>query len=200
MKINKTIIKIISILSLAVILLLWPILILSNNSEIWFLLQKDNTVLSKGEIKMYDQSIISFFNGDENNLDFLKFEEISHLQNVRSLLIKTDLTFWLSLNSFSLSILYLRKSAKNILRVIPILVISFLSLLLMLSILSFNSLFLRFHETFFTENYSFPSDSMLKILFPDSFFKDIFIFYFILSVLGCLIGMIVSYRLKVKKL
>jgi len=200
MKINKTIIKIISILSLAVILLLWPILILSNNSEIWFLLQKDNTVLSKGEIKMYDQSIISFFSGETKNLDFLKSMELSHLQDVKSILMKVNLIFWSSLISFSLSILYLRKSAKKILRLVPILIIVFLLILLVLSIFSFNLIFEKFHNIFFTDNYTFPSDSMLKTLFPDSFFRDISILYFIMSLLGCLIGILVSYMLKVKKL
>jgi len=200
MKINKTIIKIISILSFIIFLLLWPIIILSNNSDIWFLLQKDKVALSKGEIKIYDQSIISFFNGENKNLDFLKSDEISHLQDVKIILKNVNLIFWSSLILFSLSILYLRKSAKKILKIVPLLVISFLFLLLLLSILSFNSVFLKFHEIFFTGNYTFPSDSMLKTLFPDSFFKDIFILYFIMSILGCVIGIVVSYRLKVKKL
>lgn len=192
--------KIILILSLISILILWPITILSSNSNIWFLLQKRNNVIFSlgGEnVKIYNKQIVSFFKGNVRDLNFLTAEEFSHMKDVKNILTKIDLIFWSSLIVFSLSILYLRKSAKKILRIVPLSIISFLVLLLVLSVFNFSSIFEKFHEVFFVGNYSFPSGSMLKILYPDIFFRNIFIVYFILSILGCLVTIAVSYKLKV---
>jgi uncharacterized membrane protein len=196
MKINKTIIKIVSILSLASVLLLWPITILSANSDIWFLLQKGNVSLHEQEIKMYNQLIISFFKGDVKELNFLTQDEMLHMQDVKILLVKSNMTFWFSLILFLMTSLSLGKNVRNIARKTSVAILSFLILIIILNIIDFNWIFLKFHEIFFTGNYAFPANSMLKTLYPDSFFRNVFILYFLLSILGCLAVMAASYMLK----
>lgn len=188
--------KILLILSLISILILWPVILLTSNSGIWYFLQKNHVSLPQNEVKSYDKQVIYFFNGDIKDLNFLTAEELSHMQDVKNILTRVDLVFWSSLIIFTLSILYLRKSAKHILRKVPISVLSFLVLLLVLSFFSFDSLFQKFHEVFFTGNYAFPTTSMLKILYPDIFFRNVFICYFLLSILGCMAIMAISYKLK----
>lgn len=194
------ILKILLILSLVSILILWPILLLVSNSNIWFIIQKENNVvLPEEEIKIYNHQTVSFFKGESKNLDFLTLQEISHIQDVKNLVTRANLLFFISLILFLPTFLYLRKAQfiKFILRKTSLSVLLSLILLLVINTVGFNSFFLKFHEMFFVGNYFFPSNSMLKILYPDSFFRDIFIIYFLLSIIGCLTVWLASYRLKV---
>jgi len=189
--------KVVLILSLVLILTLWPIIFLASNSSIWFLMQKEKVSLSEEEVKAYNKQIISFFRGEVKNLGFLTGEEFSHIQDVKNLIVKASLSFWSALILFLPTCVYLGKSIRFILRRVSIAVLFFLLLLLIASIVNFPLVFLKFHEIFFISNYAFPSTSMLKILYPDSFYRDIFIVYFLLSIVGCLVVTIISYRLKV---
>ena len=196
MKINKTIIKIVSIFSFAIFLLLWPMTILSANSDIWFFLQRGKISLSDGDVKNYDQLMAYFLKGEVNNLDFLTQSEMSHLHDVRILLVKVNMFFWFSIILFLLTFLSLGKNMRNIVKKTSAAVLVFLVLLIIMSIANFNCTFIKFHDMFFTDNYAFASDSMIKILYPDSFVRKVFIVYFLLSIVGCLAVMAVSYMLK----
>jgi len=191
--------KVLLSLSLCLILISWPIIFLTSNDISWVPIQKRNNIpLTEGEIKMYDKEIISFFKNDYSSLSFLTQEEFSHMQDVRTLLMKLDISFLISLWLALVSVFYLRKLnfIKHLLKKVSIIVLIFLAFLFAMSLFSFNSFFSGFHEMFFVSNFSFQEDSMLKILYPDSFFRDIFILYFILAILGCLATIAVSYKLK----
>jgi len=124
-------------------------------------------------------------------------EEVSHMKDVKSMISTSNLIFSISLAIFIIILFYFRKSMKNVLRNTSIAVLSFLILSSSLVALSFSWFFLKFHELFFTGNYAFSPTSMLKTLYPDTFFRDIFILYFLLSILGCSVAIAVSYKLKV---
>ena len=196
MKKSIFILKIVLILSLTSILILWSVILLTSNSIIWFLIQKQNLSLSEEEVKAYNNQVVSFFKGDAQELDFLTEDEFSHMKDVKNIVVKTNFSFWISLILFLPTFLFIRKSIKLILRRVSIGVASFLILLLILSFTNFSWIFLKFHETFFVSNYSFASNSMLKILYPDSFFRNVFICYFLLSIVGCLAVIATSYKLK----
>lgn len=196
MKRNIIAVKIVLILSIILFLILWPIALLSSNSYIWFLIQKRNgVVLPEKEIKNYNQEIVSFFK-DGGKIDFLTQLEKGHMLNVRSLLTKANILF---LSSISVAFLFFDsfKNFGNILRKTALAVICLLLVLLVFSLLNFGTFFLKFHQVFFTGNYMFSSSSMLKTLYPDSFFYEISVVYFLLTILGCLTAILISYKLKV---
>lgn len=195
MRNKKLPIKIILSLSLAILLILWSVVLLTSNPYIWFLIQKRNNVDIENS-KIYNNDISSFLNGKNKELNFLTQDEISHLKDVRKLVISSDLIFLTSIILFLSGYFYLKQSIKFILRKISISVLVVLIFLSTLTIFSFQWLFIKFHEIFFVGNYYFPSSSMLKTLYPDSFFRDIFILYFILSILGCVVWAVVSYKVK----
>jgi uncharacterized membrane protein len=188
--------KILLILSLVSILILWPILFIVSNPDIWFLIQKRNNVNIKN-VQIYDKEISSFFKNENTDLKFLNEKEISHLQDVKKLITISSLSLLFSIILFIPFFLYIKNHRKTILRKVSIEIAIFLILMLILNIFNFNWIFINFHETLFTENYSFPSNSIFKILYPDSFFRDVFILYFIFSILGCLVTLAISCRLKV---
>ncbi len=186
-------------MSISLVLILYPITFLSSNPDIWFIIQKRNDVtLPEKEIKVYDVQITSFFKGESKDLDFLTPQENSHMQDVRNLVTNANLLFFISLILFLSTSFYLRKT-KFIglaLRKVSLFLLVFLFLLLIVNLIGFDSFFLKFHQMFFVGNYAFPSTSMLKILYPDGFFRDIFILYFIFSVSGCLLTLLASYKIK----
>ena len=196
MKINKTIIKIVSVLSLVSVLLLWPITVLSSNSDIWFFLQKGKISIPEGDAKFYDQQMAYFLKGEIKNLDFLTQSEMQHMQDVKILLVKSNMIFWFSIILFLMASLCLGKNVRNIARKTSIVILTFLILIIILNIIDFNWIFLKSHGIFFTGNYAFPANSMLKTLYPDSFFRNVFILYFLLSILGSLAVVAASYMLK----
>jgi integral membrane protein (TIGR01906 family) len=204
MKMKISIPKILLTISLTIILLLWPVALLTSNPELLYAIQKKNTVhstyFSPEQKESYTKQIIYFFNDDIKDLSFLSSGEMSHMQDVKNILTKVDIIFWSSLVMFSLSIIYLRKSSKNILKNTSLSVLGILIIFLMLSVFTFNIIFQKFHDILFSGNYSFPFNSALKILYPDAFFRDIFILYFLLSILGCLVMFFIFFKLKVKKL
>lgn len=192
----KNITRTILILSIFLVLILWPITFLSFNSDVWLLIQKRNeVVLPEKEIKSYNQEIISFFKNDRDS-DFLTQLEKNHMLNVRDLLIRVNLLFLSSLSVVFLLFDYLFTNFEKTLKKASLLVVGLLSILLISNLLDFDIFFLKFHQVFFTGNYMFPSSSMLKILYPDSFFIDIFILYFILAGIVCLITLVISCKLK----
>jgi hypothetical protein len=191
--------KIISIISLILILILWPIFLITSNSGITNSIQYKNTIqfsyTSPEDAKYYNNQIISFITGKNIDLNFLSSNEISHLKDVRNLVVVGNLILIISIFLLSI-IMFLKISLKKVFRNVSIFVSIFLVLTLIFTVFAFQFVFQSFHKIFFTGNYAFSQSSMLKILYPDSFFRDVFILYFIMSILGCAITFVISYKLK----
>jgi uncharacterized membrane protein len=129
------------------------------------------------------KGLIGFFNS-RNNLDSSFFDpgEISHLSDVKVLIDNARLFYTICLIIFWCILIYYAFFRKH-------LFIAFLSRMMLYAgifsvavlvlsaivyfTIGFDIFFLRFHQLFFTGNYSFnPEVSNMKALFPDAFFSD----------------------------
>ena len=129
-------------------------------------------------------NIFSFFK-DQDQLDneFFNGNEISHMQDVKILIQKSQQIFYISLTIFwIILIVYYLMNRKEFINFFSellfysgVLVFGVMTLFLLIYISTgFDFIFIKFHELFFTGNYSFnPKISNLKSLFPDYFFRDI---------------------------
>ena len=112
--------------------------------------------------------------------EFFKSDEISHLNDVKFLFNRIKLIFNISLMlflglSFYVIITYNFWKFYNLyLRYILYSAFTLIFFIILLySFFGFDFIFLKFHEIFFIDNYSFdPNVSNMKALFPDSFFLE----------------------------
>ena len=138
---------------------------------------------SEEESRNVTNNLFGYFQS-KNELDnsFFNEREASHLNDVKVLIQNVNLVYLLSLFLFwgILITLYL-VNRKEILNFFSELLfysgIFSLSLILIFVLLyfitGFDFVFIKFHELFFTGNYSFnPAVSNMKALFPDAFFQD----------------------------
>jgi len=142
--------------------------------------EKYETVDNSVEIT---SDLISFFKMSENNEDLVKsFEkdEISHLIDVKRILYRFFFVYFLFIVLALLILFGLVFSSHN--KFIKYLGTSlslggiftlFLSGVFYLLTLNFDWFFVRFHELFFTGNWTFPGTSLLIKLFPQVFWIDI---------------------------
>lgn len=176
----------------------------------------DNPELKSGEIVRYfsDDSGIMFQNpiifGDEE----FSLKELEHLQDVkviisnfRTLYVIFFTIFVVLLIGF-ISTLFMKYSELKVLKEKIVLFLAKLSgwsVLVELFILTlfgififfmFDQVFIRFHEILFPQgNWTFPTDSLLIMLFPQGFFSDFIVKVLILSLrltvmLGVLFGVL----------
>src|SRR3989338_4521844 len=116
-------------------------------------------------------NLLEYFKGNTLNTEYYSEKEISHLDDVRKLIW----TSWVCIVIFILPILYsFSKNRKENLRkqivkggVYSLLLISIFSL----TLTSFSSSFITFHEILFTNNnWLLPESSTLIQMFPEEFF------------------------------
>jgi integral membrane protein (TIGR01906 family) len=129
------------------------------------------------------QNIMGFFNS-KNVLDsnFFNENEISHLTDVKNIIDNTRLVYIISLILFwGIQVYYFFFQKKYFMsffsRMLLVSGLFSILLLILFGVLYFTSgfdfVFLKFHQLFFTGNYSFnPAISNMKALFPDEFFSD----------------------------
>ncbi|MBN2142295.1 DUF1461 domain-containing protein [Candidatus Woesearchaeota archaeon] len=106
-------------------------------------------------------------------------DERSHLVDVRNLIRRGKHIALLCLLGLAAIILRLRAKGwlaedwRKMLRYGGYAVAAMLIALFSMSYLGFDSAFGSFHQAFFPQgNYMFPSDSLIKTMFPDEFFRD----------------------------
>ena len=109
-------------------------------------------------------------------------KEISHMDDVRALLLKIFFLFCVSLIILVILLILARKSPGGILRaagrvsVISSSAVLFIFILLYFLSINFSHLFDNFHLIFFPQgNYMFPENSLLITLFSFNFFYQFFI-------------------------
>ncbi len=200
--ITLSLIKGIFVMALILSLLLWSIPILSFNSDIWVFFQKrSGSVLEEDQLKHYDSQIADFFKKGLN-LDFLSEKEQSHMDNVKQILKIANVLLAFSFIMVVSGLKYLSKKEKRFLlsAVKKVSISVFIAtLLISIAIVSnFDVSFFVFHKILFVRNFVFPADSLLKTLYPDSFFFGLSALYLI-SILAVSGGLaLVSHRIKLK--
>jgi integral membrane protein (TIGR01906 family) len=127
------------------------------------------------EVRYNETGKNEFFSFTEN--------ELSHLYDVRALLKKIFILYYVCLALFFVfTIMLLRKNTVNFIYDIGIvftassILIVIFAFILYLSVKNFPVLFNNFHEIFFPQgNYTFYEGSLLITIFPAGFFYDFFV-------------------------
>lgn len=201
--IKKTLILINSIL-LIIIILFTPLAYYIFKSGYYATLYEDNgvfSILNKSDVLDVTEKIFKFFKyeseldpldhtikvrySDESISTVASFrpEEISHLDDVRILLVRIFILYCVSIILFVImTFLLIEKNIKNFIRNLGLIfTISSSFMLLFIIILyflgeNFPVLFDNFHKVFFPQgNYTFPGGSLIITLFPSGFFYNFFI-------------------------
>jgi hypothetical protein len=132
--------------------------------------------ISKSSVRYADKSISS--------VAFFKPEEINHLNDVRKLLCKIFILYYLSIITvILLTILLIKKDVFKFIKSIGYIftasssaVLFIMAALFVFGKKNFWGLFENFHLMFFPQgNYIFSQDSLIITLFPFGFFGDFFI-------------------------
>ncbi|MAE13459.1 hypothetical protein CMO92_02745 [Candidatus Woesearchaeota archaeon] len=190
-----------SVISLAYLLLVTAFFQVYQDEQFYINQYEKNgaaTTLGKENATAITENLLTYLNTekyvyeDKGKLTYFTESEKSHLADVKQIFnILSDL-YYLSLLIVTFSIIWLitqtkrwQHSLATILFYGGIISIAFILLLLLAVALNFDKAFLTFHELLFPQgNYSFPHDSLLKTLYPDTFFVSFtyrIIFYVVLS-------------------
>ncbi len=199
-KIKKTFIFINSIL-LIIIILFTPLAFHVCNRGYYETLYEDNgvfSILNKRDVLDATEEIFKFFTGRTTNLQAIEVrysdesisktasfrpDEISHLNDVRKLLVKIFILYCVSIILFVvMTFLLIERNIKNFIRNLGVIFTISSSIMLLFIIIlyflgqNFPSLFDNFHTLFFPQgNFLFPPGSLIITLFPSGFFYDFFI-------------------------
>jgi integral membrane protein (TIGR01906 family) len=117
----------------------------------------------------------------EGKLDetFFNSDEISHFQDVKNLIKKGFIFYYVELFIlFMVFVFYYEYSKKgfahSVSRILIFSGIATILIVVLLFLVNFSSLFDSFHVVFFEGNYSFPENSSIIKLFPEEFFSGFF--------------------------
>ncbi|MBT3464702.1 DUF1461 domain-containing protein [archaeon] len=199
---------ILSVIILILSLVLGIILTNIENLELYEKSYDKYVVYNKfetGFAKMKVKSIFDYFHSKgELDSGFFNESEISHLKDVKILLLKIKFLFLINLIVLIYIIFILLKKKEFKLLFPSIMIISgsfifliFVLLILFNSIIGFEFIFDKFHRAFFVDNWLFDvrTSNMIN-LFPQGYFSDmaffiifrIFLISTILIILGLIIG------------
>ncbi|MBM3706694.1 MAG: DUF1461 domain-containing protein, partial [Actinobacteria bacterium] len=146
--------------------------------------------LDKNDVKILTESVFEFFRSNKpfesfqlkSGIDYFNENEISHLNDVRILLNRIMLAFYISAGLFIIVLIFLADKKylfflRNIAVIFVISTSAMLFFLISLYILgnNFSGLFKNFHLVFFPQgNWAFPEDALIINIFPFGFFYDFF--------------------------
>ena len=162
---------------------------LYDQNGVYLTLEKDDTLGMTekmfGFFKYQDDldGHIRYADASRSSVAFFTENEISHMVDVRALLLKIFLLFYGSLIILIilLILLILKNPGKRLIGIGRVFVISssvvlFIFILLYFLSMNFSHLFDNFHLIFFPQgNYMFSENSLLITLFPFNFFYQFFI-------------------------
>jgi len=203
--INNTLKKIIVFfcaIFLIIIILFAPLSYYLYNFKFYDKLYKKNGVyeiLDKDDVKRLTDSVFSFFKSNQpfeefelkGGISYFNSDEIDHLNDVRVLLSRILLVFYIStLLALIFILLLVEKKYLNFLKNLSLITVTSSSVILFLLILlyflgsNFWVLFEDFHLIFFPQgNWAFPEGSLIITIFPFGFFYDFFIKLVISSII-----------------
>ena len=182
--------KVITALLVIVVFLNVLYLVLSSftstiyDESIYFKMQEKSGVyenLNETFAKEETAKVIDFLSGKNPELEsnFLNENEISHFRDVKNLVKKGFIFYYIELFIlFLMFVFYYEYSQKGfahcVSRVMIFSGIAAVLLVALLFFLNFSSLFNSFHVAFFEGNYSFPEGANILKLFPENFFSGFF--------------------------
>ena len=131
------------------------------------------------------QSTIRFLQGKEElKLNYTTLE-LSHLRDVQQVMKYTNYVFYALLLFSTWIIIYYKKDKEQLQKMFKyggITTVASISIILIVLVLRFNTLFVMFHQIFFPQgNWIFPPDSLLIQTFPSEFFVRVSVWIFGLS-------------------
>lgn len=185
--------KYLLVILLSCIILLLNFRILVFNYDFYENISKDNPDFDKEKTN----NLIDYLkNKKPLNENLYTEKEITHLKDVKNLISKAILVFYLLLIIF---ILLLARSYKDILNILLISGILNLIIIIILVLLNFSNLFYNFHLLFFQNKFWLLSPETILIrLFPEiffeNFFKAILKRIFIFSLFFILIGLVNTFK------
>jgi integral membrane protein (TIGR01906 family) len=148
-----------------------------------------------------NQDITIKFLVDNHNLELnYTSSEKSHLEDVKGVMQGLDYLFYLSLLVVTL-IITIHKKKKEIIKKLfyysGISSLVFFGIIMLFSLISFNSMFTYFHKIFFPQgNWLFPIDSLLIQTFPIQFFITISLKVMVISIIVAAGMIFISRRIK----
>jgi hypothetical protein len=179
----KNLFLVLSIISLVLIIFIGSFSALFLNSRYYDALYTKTGTYERiyKDIAINKTEELFLFFEDKSSLDsnFYTENEISHLSDVKILIKKVFIAYYLSLFSLLLSIIIAWKYLKADLSLfiskilfysgIAIIVMALIIILFLVS--NFGGLFENFHRLFFKGNYMFPDSSNMIKLFSEDFFR-----------------------------
>lgn len=200
MKKTKTIlaIQIILGISLAMTMLIGPVLMISFNRPFYnnHIENTDFNKINKIEASNLIHNTIDFLMHKDYLDDKFSENEKSHMLDVRKIFDTITILYFISILGIIASITYLKIKEKNFtniykpIKFASISVLGICILIIILSVFNFESIFIIFHQIFFPQgNWLFPQGSLLITLFTENFFfKTSTLIFIIIIVQAALIS------------
>ena len=143
-------------------------------------------VLNTTDLTPNQQKSLDFMDG-KDSLPPFEPNAIEHMKDVKKIMFFVDVLFYITLFFLTLIISFYKSEQITLSKLFKYAgwttVIS-LSVFILFSLISFNTLFTLFHNIFFPQgNWQFPADSLLIQTFPIDFFIGISIKTFLLTLI-----------------
>jgi integral membrane protein (TIGR01906 family) len=165
---------------------------------IFLLLFSLKFVLLTSSLTPAQDNWINYFENKGVMPDGYTEQEQQHMVDVKNIMQKADITFFILLLFLTLILTYYKKEQKTIQKLWQLggkATLVSIGFFLLLSLLAFNSAFTYFHKIFFPQgNWQFPIDSLLLQTWPLDFFTSISIKILLLTILLGFITIYISKR------
>lgn len=178
----KNIFLVLTIISFFSVLILSSTTSVVFDKKIYFREQENNNVyenINKTKAQNVTITLINYFRYEKTlETDFFNENEKIHMQDVKSLINKMTIAYYISIVLMVAFFLLYYKTTNNFSKSLTsVLIFGSIFIILIFAILyfvDFSFLFDKFHIVFFESNYLFPADSNMIKLFPENFFKGMF--------------------------
>lgn len=186
--------KMLNILAVFVFLLLIPINLFSFDKDFYFSEFNKYRIYNEfnRDVNLEFEKVLSYIeNGEKIEGEFFNNKEKEHLIDVRRLFIVKDTIIIGSLITlFILSFNLKKKEFLDNLKIGGIATLIFVIILGIISLIDFNSFFIKFHEIFFTNNLWMlnpDTDNLIKLLPKEIFFDILKRSLFLSFILGLIV-------------
>ena len=138
------------------------------------------------------QNVIEFLHEDHELQGAFTAAEISHLEDVRLVLIAADGLLFFSFLALLILLTHCRREKEllnDLLKYGGICTVALSGIVFFCALFTFNQTFVLFHQLFFPQgNWQFPADSLLLTTFPEHFFNTVSLLIFLsVVVIGSLL-------------
>ncbi len=150
----------------------------------------------------YQEKVMAYLLNKDELPSEMTYLEASHMNDVRILITYSNFILLFSLLICCFLYIYLKKKKQlklfyYSLKISSISITILIIVLFFLSIFNFNWFFNVFHEIFFPQgNWLFPANSKMIQVFPETLFKNLFIYSLLMSFIISLLILLVSFITK----